>query len=70
MYNRVYDFLTENNILHEKQFGFQSAHSSEHAILQLSKRNSNVFNEKQSTDFSKAFDTEDHKILLKIRKNM
>ena len=70
MYNRVYDFLTENNILHEKQFRFQSAHSSEHAILQLSNRNSNPFNEKQFTDFSKAFDTEDHKILLKIRKNM
>ena len=25
MYNRVYDFLTKNKILYEKQFGFQSS---------------------------------------------
>ena len=36
MFNRVYDFLTENKMLYEKQFGFQSAHSTEYAILQLS----------------------------------
>ena len=35
MYNRLYKFLLENNILYQKQFGFQNAHSPEHAILQL-----------------------------------
>ena len=35
MYNRLYKFLVENNILYQKQFGFQNAHSTEHAILQL-----------------------------------
>ena len=35
MYNRLYKFLVENNILYKKQFGFQSADSTEHAVLQL-----------------------------------
>ena len=35
MYNRLYKFLLENNILYQKQFGFQNPHSTEHAILQL-----------------------------------
>ena len=28
MYNRPYKYLKENNILHEKQFGFQSGYSN------------------------------------------
>ena len=32
-------------IRYEKQFGFQVAHSREHAILQLVKQNLNYFNE-------------------------
>ena len=69
MYNKVYGFLTENKILCEKQFGFQSSHSTEHAIMQLSNQISNSFNEKQFTfgvfiDFSKALDALDHKILF------
>lgn len=47
MYNRIYDFLIENNILYEKQFDFQSEHSTEQATLQLSDRTSNSFNENQ-----------------------
>ena len=35
MYNRLYKFLVENNILYQKQFRFQNAHSTEYAILQL-----------------------------------
>ena len=35
MYNRRYKFLLQNNTLYQKQFGFQNAHSTEHAILQL-----------------------------------
>lgn len=66
MYNRVFDSLTENEMLCEQRFGFQSARSTEHANLQLSYRNSNFFNENEFTlgvfkDFSKAFDTVDHK---------
>ena len=35
MYNRLYQYLTENKILYHKQFGFQTGHSTEHAIVQL-----------------------------------
>ena len=33
MYNRLYQYLTENKILYPKQFGFQTGHSAEHAIV-------------------------------------
>ena len=35
MCNRLYKYLTENNLLYCKQFRFQKGHSPEHAILQL-----------------------------------
>ena len=35
MYNRLYKYLKENNILYEKQFGFQSGYSTNDAIVQL-----------------------------------
>ena len=34
MYSRLYKYLTENNLLYCKQFGFQKGHSPQHAILQ------------------------------------
>ena len=33
MYNRVYKYLYENNLLYKKQFDFQINHSTEHAIM-------------------------------------
>ena len=70
MYNRLYSFLIENNILYKKQFGFQKEHSTEHAILQLTNQILESFNLDKYTigvfiDLSKAFDTVDHNILLK-----
>ena len=70
MYNRLYSFLVENNILYDKQFGFQKEHSTEHAILQLTNQILQSFNQDEFTigvfiDLSKAFDTVDHNILLK-----
>ena len=35
MYNRLFKYLTTNEILYKKQFGFQEGHSTEHAIMQL-----------------------------------
>ena len=35
MYNRLYQYLTENKILYSKQFGFQKGHSTEHIMIQL-----------------------------------
>ena len=33
--HRLYQYLTENKVLYSKQFGFQTGHSTEHAIVQL-----------------------------------
>ena len=35
IYNRFYTFFIENDILYEKQFGFQKQHSTEDAIIHL-----------------------------------
>ena len=59
----------ENNILYNKQFGFQKSTSTDHAILELVDELRQSFNENKFTvgvfiDLSKAFDTIDHKILI------
>ena len=70
MYNRLYNHLVKNKILRSKQFGFQKGHSTEHAIIHLIDQIINNFENNEYTlgvfiDLSKAFDTVDHKILLK-----
>ena len=69
MYNKLYRYFTEHNILYSKQFGFQRNNSSEHAIIQLYDQICESFEQNKFTlgvfiDFSKAFDTVDHKILI------
>ena len=69
MYNRL-KYLTENNLLHCKQFGFQKGHFPEHAFLQLVEQINQSFEKNEFTlgvfvDLSKAFHTVDHQIFLK-----
>ena len=33
MYNRLYEYLTKNNLLFDKQFGFRKGHSTEDALI-------------------------------------
>ena len=70
MHNRLFKYLLENSILCEKQFGFQTSHSTEHAVLLLVYKLYQSFDKSKFTllifiDLSKAFDTVDHKILTK-----
>ena len=69
MYNRLYRFLTLNNLLSNSQFGFRSKHSCEHVLIKACERILKSFKDKQFIigvflDLSKAFDTMDHSILL------
>ena len=67
MYKRFYKYLLQNNILYEKQFGFQASKSTEDAIIHVISQILDVFNENKYTlgisiDLSEAFDTVDHDI--------
>ena len=59
-----------NNILYDKQFGFQKGHSTEHAIAKLVDQIYEAFEKKECTlgvfiGLPKAFDTVYHSILLR-----
>ena len=69
MYNRVYNYLNDNNFFFREQFGFRKGHSTDHALIKLTDSIYDSFNQNKYTlwvfiDLSKAFDTVDHNILI------
>ena len=67
MYNCLYKYLIENNILYSKQFGFQNDHSTSHAVVQSVDQIIESFVNNKYTlgvfiDLSRAFDTVDHSL--------
>ena len=69
MYNRLYKYLSEENIFYAKLFSFQIGHSTEHAIVQLADQIYESFENNEFIlgvfiDLFKAFDTVDHTISL------
>ena len=70
MHHRVYNFLESNDSFFDQQFGFRKKHSTSHAILNIVEEiRKNLDNKTYScgvfVDLEKAFDTVNHKILLK-----
>ena len=69
MYNRVYNYLTDNSLLFHKQFGFRQCHSTDLALIRLIGSIYDSFNKNKYTlgvfiDLSKAFVTVNHNILI------
>ena len=70
VYNQLYSYLCENNLIYEYQSGFRSCFSTDTALTYLSDKIRFNMDEGLYTgvillDLQKAFDTVDHVILLK-----
>ena len=65
----IYNFLTENNIIYDLQFGFRQKFSASHALINLTENIRQALDEGYIgcgifVDLQKSFGTVDHKILL------
>jgi hypothetical protein len=70
MHAHIYNYLDKNNILTNRQGGFRPGHSTVTSIAELTNAILNATNDGETTvaayvDFSKAFDTVNHDILLR-----
>lgn len=66
IYTRLYNYLTNRNILSNNQFGFREGKNTENAILKLVSKIKNSTTNKLVIffDLKKAFDTVNHSLLL------
>ena len=69
MYNRIFEFINENDVIYNLQFGFRKNHSTAMALTLLNEKISKALYDGEYVlgvflDFSKAFDTVNHDILL------
>ena len=69
-HSRLYQFFEENNMFYDLQFGFRKKHSTDHALLSITENIKSKIDNRNLTcgifiDLEKAFDTVNHRILLK-----
>ena len=69
MYKRVCNFLTENNVIYDFQFGFRQTFSTSHALINPTENIRQVLDERYLgcsifVELQKPFDTVDREILL------
>ena len=69
MYKMVYQFLTENNIIYDLQFGLRQNFSTAHALINLTENIRKALDQGYTgcgifVGLQKEFDTADHEILL------
>ena len=70
MYDQIYEYLNDNSILSEHQFGFRKSHSTASALLDCTNSwyvnmDRKMFNLVVLLDIKKAFDTVNHDILVR-----
>ena len=70
MHKRLYGFFEDQGLIYKYQYGFRKNHSTTHALIDLTEDIRQTIDRNQFAcgvfiDLQKAFDTVDHKILLK-----
>ena len=68
IYTRIFEYLTKNNLISSKQFGFRSKFSTIHALISITERIKQLMDTGHYTcgifiDLEKAFDTVNHHTL-------
>ena len=69
MYERLYTFLNNNNIIYNLHFGFRQQYSTSYALINITENIRKAPDDENIgcrvfVDLQKAFDTVDHQILL------